>query len=132
MVAASPSLYRDSTYRIDVAAVGKVYRQYRGSGRPRYKVQKKQSRPKDRSRLKRSPFQVDQTAAVVSARRRGWPARPASAQSLPAGAEKMNSSSRVDEYPGSLFAVGTAQHIHARALTSTVEPGAAHLLARPR
>src|SRR5262249_7930613 len=30
MVAASPSLYRDSTYRIDVAAAGKVYRQYRG------------------------------------------------------------------------------------------------------
>src|SRR5215472_18503291 len=35
----------------------------------------------------------------------------------------MNSSSRVDEYQESLFAVGTAQHIHARALTSTVQPG---------
>ena len=37
-------------YRADVAAAGKVYRQYRGRGRPRYKVEKKQNRPKDRSR----------------------------------------------------------------------------------
>src|SRR5262249_2900038 len=42
--------FRDGTYRTDVAAAGKVYRQYRGRGRPRYKVQKKQNRPKDRSR----------------------------------------------------------------------------------
>src|SRR5262245_53367825 len=50
MVAASPSLYRDSTYRIDVAAAGKVYRQYRGRGRPRYK---QRSRP-ERALGKRS------------------------------------------------------------------------------
>ena len=46
----APSLYRDGRYRTDVAAAGKVYRQYRGRGRPRYKVQKKQNRPKDRFR----------------------------------------------------------------------------------
>jgi hypothetical protein len=58
----APSLYRDGRYRTDVAAAGKVYRQYRGRGRPRYKVQKKQNRPKDNAL-------GDRAAAIASIQR---------------------------------------------------------------